>query len=62
MALSGGRVYVIWTNGDAVEYWAAGKVAVLSKQGAFPSSTALPDGEVLAAWEENGGVQVRRLR
>jgi len=62
MALSGGRVYVIWTNGEAVECWAAGKVAVLSKQGAFPSLTALPDGEVLAAWEENGGVQVRRLR
>ena len=27
-----------------------------------PALTSLPHGGVLAAWEENGGIQTRRLR
>ncbi len=61
LALVGDRTYVIWTNGTAIEYWTAGKIEVLSKSGAFPSLTALPDGKVLAAWEENSGLQIHLL-
>lgn len=61
LALAGDRIYVIWTNGTAIEYWTGGKVEVLSKAGAFPSLTTLTDGGALAAWEENGGLQIHLL-
>jgi len=61
LALVGNRVYVIWANGAAIEYRTAGKIEVLSKSGGFPSLTALPDVEVLAAWEEDNGIQIRSL-
>ena len=61
LALAGDRIYVICTNGAAIEYWTGGKVAVLSKAGAFPSLTALPNGRILAAWEESGVLQIQLL-
>jgi len=61
LAMAGDRSYVIWTNGTAIEYWTGGKTEVLSKAGAFPALTALPNGGLLAAWEENGGLQIQLL-
>ena len=61
LALSGGRTYVAWVNGSKVEVWIDGRVELLSNAGAFPSLSSLPGGGVLAAWEENGAIQVRRL-
>jgi BNR repeat-like domain len=61
LALSGGRTYVAWVNGSKVEVWIDGKVELLSNAGAFPSLSSLPGGGVLAAWEENGAIQARRL-
>jgi len=62
LAVTGGRTYVIWVNGTAVEVWAGGKPLVLSKTGALPSMTSLPHGGVLAAWEQDGGIAIRRLQ
>ena len=61
LALSGSRTYVAWVEGTSVETWVDGKVETLSQAGAFPSLAALPGGGVLAAWEEDGAVEVRRL-
>jgi hypothetical protein len=61
IALNGDRAYVAWVNGSKVEAWIEGKVEQLSDAGAFPSLASLPGGGVLAAWEENGGIQIRRL-
>ena len=61
LALSGNRVYVAWVSGTKVEVWSDGKIEPLSDGGAFPSLAALPGGGVLAAWEENGTVRIRRL-
>ncbi|MGO9261099.1 MAG: sialidase family protein [Bryobacteraceae bacterium] len=61
LALSGGRAYAVWENGPKVESWKDGKVEVLSEAGTFPSLCALPDGGVLAAWEQNGAIEMRRL-
>jgi len=36
-------------------------VELLSSAGAFPSLSTLPGGGVLAAWEDNGAVQIRLL-
>ncbi len=62
LALSGNRTYVAWVNGSKVETWIDGKVELLSNAGAFPSLASLPGGGVLAAWEENGAVQIRTLQ
>jgi len=62
LALNGERTYVLWVNGTAIEEWAGGKAEVLSKSGAFPSMTSLPHGGVLAAWEQDGGIEFRRLQ
>jgi hypothetical protein len=61
LAIAGDRRYVIWTHGTAIELWAGGKVQALAKAGAFPAVLALQQGGALAAWEDNGGIQVRRL-
>ena len=61
LALSGGRAYALWVNGTKLESWIDGKVDQLSGAGAFPALSALPGGGVLAAWEENGAIEIRRL-
>ena len=61
LALSGARTYLAWVDGARVEVWIDGKLEQLAANGAFPSLTALPGGGALAAWEEDGAVQVRRL-
>jgi len=61
LALSGNRTYVAWVDGTKVEAWDDGKMEPLSDSGAFPSLAALPSGGILAAWEENGGIRIRRL-
>ena len=62
LATSGDRTYVAWTNGVAVQLWDGGKIEILSKIGAFPSMVSIPHGGALAAWEEDGGIQIRHLQ
>ncbi len=56
-------IYVIWTGEKGLQAKVPGKPAIsqLSTEGAFPSLTALPDGSVLAAWEEKGAIRVEAL-
>ena len=61
LALSGNRTYAIWSNGGKLEAWNDGNAVALSDAGAFPAVCALPAGGVLAAWEENGAIEIRRL-
>ena len=61
LALSGNRAYALWTDGTKLEAWNDGKVEVLSGAAAFPSIGSLPGGGALAAWEENGAIQIHRL-
>ncbi len=61
LALSGSHTYALWSNGSKLEAWKDGKVEVLSSAGSFPSLCALAAGGVLAAWEENGAIEIRRL-
>jgi len=61
LAVAGGKTYVAWVDGAKVEVWMDGKLEHLADTGAFPSLLGLPNGGVLAAWEENGAIQVRRL-
>jgi len=62
LALSEGRPFALWVNGTKVESWIDGKVEPLSGNGAFPSLVSLPAGGVLAAWEENGSIEIRQLK
>jgi len=61
LATAQNRVYAVWVNGTQLESWASGQLDVLAEKGAFPSLTALPGGGVLAAWEEEGAISLRRL-
>ncbi|HTX39167.1 MAG TPA: sialidase family protein [Bryobacteraceae bacterium] len=61
LALSGGHVYVAWEDGPKLAVWEGGKLEVLAESGTFPSLCALPEGGVLAAWEQNGAIEMRRL-
>jgi hypothetical protein len=51
-------VYAVWSNGGAVHASVPGKPEpiLLAAQGAFPQVIALPDGSVLAAWEDRGQI------
>jgi hypothetical protein len=59
--MAGSRTCVIWTNGTAIESRASGKIEVFSQAGAFPALVSVPQRGALAAWEEDGGIQIRRL-
>jgi hypothetical protein len=61
LALARSHTYALWVNGTSLEAWIDGKLEVLSAAGAFPSVTSLPAGGALAAWEENGTVEIHRL-
>ncbi len=62
LTVQGGRQYAVWTRSGAIESWVSGKAEVLSDAGAFPVLAPLRSGGVLAAWEANGIIQMRRLR
>jgi hypothetical protein len=53
--------YVAWTNPTGVQLQEPGKEAsvTLSPTGSFPVLAALPDGSVLATWEQDGGIAIR---
>jgi hypothetical protein len=55
--------YVAWVSSTGVEVQTPGspRPTKLSQKGAFPALTALADGSVLAAWEEDGAIATQRL-
>ncbi len=55
--------YVAWTANGAIEAVLPGASAPvrLSDAGAFPALLALPDGAILAAWEQDGTIATKRL-
>lgn len=63
LAANGKGAYAIWATGKTIEARVPSSAAPvkLSENGAFPSLLALPDGAVLAAWEENGAIATHRL-
>lgn len=56
-------MYAIWTDAEGVKARLPGQEApaVLDALGAFPQLAVLENGEVLAAWERKGAIEVRRL-
>jgi hypothetical protein len=63
LAANAKGAYVAWTAGKTVEMKGpvSGAPERLSDDGAFPALLSLPDGAVLAAWEENGAIATRRI-
>jgi len=59
LALSGGRTYVSWVGTSGVEPWIDGSTVLLSPRGTSPALCSVPGG-VLAAWENDGGIQLGR--
>ncbi len=55
--------YVIWSAGKAIEALLPGSPAPqrISESGGFPALVALPEGGVLAAWEEGSAIATKRL-
>ena len=54
-------LWAVWTAEGAVEMWAAGKRSQLAEAGAFPAIVRAGDGGMLAAWEENGSIAVKKF-
>jgi hypothetical protein len=63
LAVNARGEYAVWTHGKAIEALLPGASTPerLSEAGAFATLLALPDGAILAAWEENGAIATRRL-
>ncbi len=59
-----GGVYAIWNTSGAVHAHVAGnpQPIVLADQGAFPQLIAVPDGPVLAAWEDKGRILIQPIK
>jgi hypothetical protein len=61
IAANNDQLYLLWIAHSHLELWTNGTTRSLSDNAAFPSITALPDGEVLGAWEENGSISIQKL-
>ncbi len=63
LAANAKGAYAIWSNAQGIQALTpdAPQPHSLSPAGGFPSIVALPDGSVLAAWEDNDSIAVRRL-
>jgi hypothetical protein len=54
-------LHAIWNAGGAIQLYTAGKTEKLADAGAFPAIVTLGDGAMLAAWEENGAIGLRKF-
>jgi hypothetical protein len=63
LAVNSKGAYTIWSTAAGIEARVPGSSASthLSDAGAFPALLTLPDGSILAAWEEKGSIATRRL-
>ncbi|HTM47371.1 MAG TPA: hypothetical protein VL285_01740, partial [Bryobacteraceae bacterium] len=64
IATGPGGVYAVWSSGPEVHARAAGspRTIVLAGQGAYPQLLAVPNGPVLAAWEDKGRILIQPVR
>lgn len=63
LATNAKGAYVAWTREGGIDAVVPGKAGTvrLSESGSFPALLTLPDGAVLAAWEQDGTIATRRL-
>jgi hypothetical protein len=63
LAANNQGVYVAWSTPAGIELRVPGATAAtkLSNAGGFPALLAMPDGAILAAWEENGSIATARM-
>lgn len=61
LAMSRNRPYTIWSNAGKIELWHDGRIETLAEKGAFPAIAGLPDGSLVAAWEDGGAIITRWL-
>jgi hypothetical protein len=62
LAVNSKGAYAIWSTAQGIEALLPGSAPKsIAAAGAFPVLVALADGSVLAAWEENDSIAVRRL-
>jgi hypothetical protein len=64
LAVNAKGAYAVWSTPQGIEALPPGAAspARLSEAGAFPTAAALPDGSVLAAWEENGAISMGQIK
>ncbi len=61
VAASQDGIYALWVKGAQLVLWVDGKTEVLSEKAAMPALATLPAGGVLAAWEQDAGIALRKL-
>jgi hypothetical protein len=63
LAATGGRAVAVWSSGPALSMWREGAASsrTLAPHGAYPTLATLGDGAVLAAWEQDGAIELERL-
>jgi hypothetical protein len=61
VAAAGARVFAAWVAGDQLVEWSDGKTRIVADSATMPNMIGLLDGQALMAWEENGGIAVRKL-
>jgi hypothetical protein len=62
LAASHGRTYALWVKDSQLVAWVDGNDEIMAAKAAVPAVVALASGGVLAAWEENNGISMQRLR
>ena len=63
IAAAPGGVDAVWSTPAGIRALLPGHTSPISvsQKGSFPDVVSLPDGDVLAAWEEDGKLEIQRL-
>jgi hypothetical protein len=61
-AAAGGKLYLVYVKEGKAVLWSEGKTQEIGQDATFPTLTALPNGGLLAAWEQAGAITVKAVR
>jgi hypothetical protein len=61
LAAASGHVWAAWIKGNTLQLWNNGATEDIATNAAFPNLLALPEGGILVAWEDSGGISLRRI-
>lgn len=58
---AGGKLYVLYIREGKALLWSEGKTQQIGEDATFPVLTALPNGNLMAAWEQAGAIALRTV-
>jgi hypothetical protein len=56
-----GKLYLLFVREGKTLLWSEGKAEQIGEEATFPTLAALPNGDLIAAWEHAGAIAIQSL-